>query len=740
MLCAAIIVPALSLAALLAWSYSRSEQTRIEERVVGLAREVRVAMDRDLQGLLGAMQVLSLSQALSAHDFETFDSQAREVYRQLGVNVVLRNRASQQLVNTRVPRGAPLPSNVDIEADQEVLAGGPLISNLILGAVTQMPLYMATVPVREQDQVAYFLNMSLPPTRVRDIIRAFDRPIGWRVTVVDRLGHVVADSEAEETLSIRRLPGRLLAAIGTEGDGFVRGDLLEPGSDPALVGFGRSRLSGWTVLVTVPIALAEEALLRSIALLTAGALSLVALSGGFALILGRRIAEPVVALSVEAARLGRGEAVRPLAARTVPREVAAVGEALALAAAMRAEAEHELRDREARLRSILETVPSAMVVIDSGGAIESFSATAESLFGWPAREAVGQDVAILLAGPDRARCRRDLMATTPASEGPVVNPRGPVPGARRDGSSFPMELYRGEVRLGGRPFFTVFIRDLTERQAAERKQRELQAELLHVSRLSAAGEMASELAHELNQPLTVIATCMQTALRMIEANSAQASPDATGSKAPPVDDKLATVMELATRQSLRAGEIISHLRHFVAKGDAEIRLEDIAQVIEEARTLALVGVGRSDLHVAFDVPEGLPPVLIDRVQVLQVLVNLMRNAVEAMDDHPDTPPRRRELSVSARLADQGDIVVAVSDTGPGLAPEVSANLFNPFVSTKPTGMGVGLSICRTIVEAHGGRIWHAPNRDGGAVFRFTLPADVPEVGEDRFAVPLAPGR
>jgi PAS domain S-box-containing protein len=386
----------------------------------------------------------------------------------------------------------------------------------------------------------------------------------------------------------------------------------------------------------------------------------------------------------------------------------------------RARAEAALREGEARLRSILETVPDAMVVVDDRGIIESFSTGAARLFGYATKEAVGRGVGMLT--PSRDDGWHDGSFARHAATGEPKAALGAdqvVVGRRKDGSTFPMELAVGEVRADGRRLFTGFMRDLTRRRATEARVQELQAELLHVSRLSAAGEMASALAHELNQPLTAATSAVRAARRMLIASS----PD--GPRGPAAE--IHEAMDLAAEQALRAGQIVRRLRDFVARGEADKRLEDLARLVEEAGALALVGARERGVHITLHLAPGLPAVIVDRIQLQQVLFNLLRNALEAMGDEAPAgdgggPPPRRELVVTATPAGPEVVEVAVSDTGPGLAPEVAGRLFESFVSTKPGGMGMGLSICRTIVEAHGGRLWAEPNPDGGTVFRFTLPA------------------
>jgi C4-dicarboxylate-specific signal transduction histidine kinase len=258
--------------------------------------------------------------------------------------------------------------------------------------------------------------------------------------------------------------------------------------------------------------------------------------------------------------------------------------------------------------------------------------------------------------------------------------------------------------------------DITERQTTEARLQKLQAELLHVSRLSAAGEMAAALAHELNQPLTAVASAIGAARRVL----ASAFPSGSQQEAAA---ELRAAMDFAAEQALRGGQIVRHLRDFVTRGEADQRLQDTGKLIEEAGALALIGTRESGIQVSFRLAPQLPPVRVDRVQIQQVLLNLIRNAAEAMTQEGAAAEEapHRELVVTAVPTSTGEVEVSVADTGPGLPPEVADSLFEPFVTTKPDGMGVGLSICRTIVEAHGGRLWAEPNPGGGTVFRFRLP-------------------
>jgi two-component system sensor kinase FixL len=361
--------------------------------------------------------------------------------------------------------------------------------------------------------------------------------------------------------------------------------------------------------------------------------------------------------------------------------------------------------REAHLQSILATIPDAMVVIDERGMIQSFSSAAERLFGYSANEVIGQNVKLLMPSPYREEHDGYLARYRRTSERRIIGIGRVVVGQRKDGSTFPMELAVGEMRATNQHFFTGFIRDLTERQQTEARLQELQAELVHVSRLTAMGEMASALAHELNQPLSAISNYMKGSRRLLENN--------TGERA----NEVRNAMDKAAEQALRAGQIIRRLRDFVARGESERRVEDVKKLVEEASALALVGAKDKGVRVHFDFSPQADFVLADKVQIQQVLLNLIRNAIEAMEES-----ERRVLVVSTARAPDNMVEISVTDTGSGIAPEVSAHLFQPFVTSKPQGMGVGLPISRTIIEAHGGSIGPRPNSGGGTVFSFTLPA------------------
>jgi two-component system sensor kinase FixL len=395
--------------------------------------------------------------------------------------------------------------------------------------------------------------------------------------------------------------------------------------------------------------------------------------------------------------------------------IAARGEWLRRIRHNAANATADANAREAHLRSILDTVPDAMVVIDEAGVMRSFSSAAERLFGYSAAEAIGKNVKILMPNPYRHDHDGYLNRYLATGERRIIGIGRVVVGERRDGSTFPMELAIGEMRSGNQRYFTGFIRDLSERQQTEARLQELQSELVHISRLTAMGEMASALAHELNQPLSAIANYLRGSFRLL------------ANRTDPESVRLKEALDKAADQALRAGEIIRRLRDFVARGETEMQVESLTKLVEEASALALVGAKQFGVRVRFDLDQRADRIFADKVQVQQVLLNLMRNAIEAM---VEAGSPRREIALASSVANGEMVEATVADTGPGIAPEISAQLFQPFTTTKRAGMGVGLSISRTIIEAHGGELWVEPNAGGGSVFHFTLRAAAKEDATD----------
>ena len=363
-----------------------------------------------------------------------------------------------------------------------------------------------------------------------------------------------------------------------------------------------------------------------------------------------------------------------------------------------------MRDSETHLRSILATIPDAMVVIDETGHILSFSAAAERMFGYNEEEVLGENVSMLMPSPDRERHDSYLENYRGTGDRKIIGIGRVTTARHRDGYTFPIELSVGEAWLDERRIFTGFIHDITQRQKVERRLQDLQSELAHVGRVSEMASFASSLAHELNQPLTAIANYCEAARDLLGKGSDRETLDT-----------VQEALDEASKESVRAGQIVRRLRNFISRGETEQRVESLGRLITEANALALVGSREHGIEVQVQLDPDADLVFVDRIQIQQVLTNLIRNAIDAMIESS-----QKSLIIRTAAQSQDYVTVTVEDTGPGISESVVAELFQPFVTSKSAGMGIGLSICRTIVESHGGRIWFEERPGGGTAFHFTL--------------------
>jgi two-component system sensor kinase FixL len=355
-----------------------------------------------------------------------------------------------------------------------------------------------------------------------------------------------------------------------------------------------------------------------------------------------------------------------------------------------------------RLAAIVESSDDAIVSTDLSGIVTTWNKGAERLYGYSADEIVGLPIATIVPVERQDEEPRilDLIGRGDRIE------HFETIRLRKDGQAIDVSLTVSPMRNTERRVIgaSKIARNIGQRKVQERRIQELQGELLHATRLVSAGQLAAALAHELNQPLSAILNYSGV---LEELSSAVA-----GSQG----EMLRDVVEKITLQTARAGEIIRRLRGFVAKRESEQEIQDLNQTIEESLSLGLVGSTYANVRLKTDLAPDLPPVKFDRVQIQQVMINLLRNAVEAMQNSA-----RRELRVATAHDDRGFVVVSVADSGVGLPSEILDTLFQPFITTKGQGLGIGLSICRSIVESHGGKLWVEANDDGGAVFRFHLP-------------------
>ncbi len=365
---------------------------------------------------------------------------------------------------------------------------------------------------------------------------------------------------------------------------------------------------------------------------------------------------------------------------------------------------------ESLLLSVLDTAVDAIIIIDDQARILVYNQACERLFGYKATEALGQNVRLIM--PDEFARHHDRYISDYLSTGKrkIIGVGREVRAQHRDDSVFPVNLSVGEaVTSAGRRFIGI-IHDLRQRREREERVNQLQADMVHMARVSTMDEMGAALAHELNQPLTALMLYLQAVERACErSDSGHAIPE-----------NVLAVLHKAVREAERAGNIIQRMRQFVEKRDPQRRLVDVNPLIMDAVELTKFGTRPGATSINCNLESDLPQVLVDPVQIQQILVNLTRNALEAVKGRP-----KPEVLITARRAAKG-VAIQVEDNGPGIQEDAMQDLFKTFASSKSGGLGLGLAISKTIAQSHGGTIEVDPGGRGrGARFTLTLPLTAP---------------
>lgn len=361
----------------------------------------------------------------------------------------------------------------------------------------------------------------------------------------------------------------------------------------------------------------------------------------------------------------------------------------------------------AEFDALLDAAIDGIMVIDERGRIVRVNKSAERMLAYPAAELLGQSLNLIMAEEDAERHDNYVGHYLRTGRRRIIGIGREVVARRRDGSVFPVSLAVGEVRLRGEVRFVGLMRDLTETKRAEEEALRHREEMMHVSRLTTMGEMAAALAHEVNQPLSAIATYTAACTRLLDQG----------------DEGIADVrraLEQINAQAHRAGEVIRRIRSFTRSRELSRRTTDIVSLLEEIRPLAELDAKANSVALRLELAPGLPEITADVVQIQQVLLNLLRNGVDAVRQ---APAGRRRLLLRVSPSAAHEVRFEIIDQGEGIDEAVRPRLFTPFFTTKSAGMGMGLAISRSIISAHGGTLDCHNNPGGGATFWFTLPTD-----------------
>ena len=709
-LVAAALLPALVLGALVFWDGAAAFRRSSEARLADNARALAQAIGRDItiqRTIVDALTDL-VDPTDSEAELEGFATSARRLAAPVEGWVVLVDPAqSRQLVNTRLPAGAPLPASWGPSPlRDEVMAGtGTRVLNLASSPTTAEPILRVVAAVHADSTVVRLLSLQTSPGRLVAMLQEVPLGAGGIATLIDGRGRVVARSQDHERWVGQTLPSWTVERARTPRNFELRN--LD-GIDTLAASHPVPGTPGWYVTVSEPRApfarLDNDAFVKPLG----GALLSLALGVLMVLWLAGRLVRPVEALAQETAD-GALPPASGAQGQSGIREIDALAERIVEARESLRRRATEAENQTALIASVIDNTEDVVFAKDTAlrfvlvnrALLRSMGRTTEEVIDNRSIDLFPRPVAERIEAHDREVMR----------SGEVTPYEIDIPGpwGLRKFLTVKCPWRDGNGRIIG---MVAVSRDITNARQVEERLAAAQARLLQVSRLGATGAMAAGLAHEINQPLTATTNYASLATRLLGES---------GTPPPPREriEEVRRVLPNAIAQARRAGAILARLRGFISDGAGEFSPEPVEEVVRDAAAIASATLVREDVELALDLAPGLGTAWIDRVQVQQVLFNLLRNAAEALRDRPD-----RRIRLAARRTMHGTrnvLEIDVSDNGPGLPDDVLAHLFEPFVTTKADGLGVGLAICRRVIEAHHGRLEAGRAPEGGALFRIVLP-------------------
>jgi PAS domain S-box-containing protein len=369
-------------------------------------------------------------------------------------------------------------------------------------------------------------------------------------------------------------------------------------------------------------------------------------------------------------------------------------------------AEQSLRESKDHLQTILDTTEEGILGVNAQGIIETANVSGQKIFNCSSEELIGQNISRFIPPENGDGAGQNYIKKLCLRRPKLAGIGHEVTGRRKDGTVFPMELIASELMKADHSVHKLFLRDLTSRKQLEADSRRHLMEMAHVTRASTLGELSGSLAHELNQPLTAIRSNAQAAQRFLG--------DGQPLDLDEVRDSLKDIVE----QNQRASAIISNMRALLKKGEAQLKPLDVNETIREVLNILHSDIVVRNIAIRAELNPRLPHALGDRIQIQQVLINLIMNSCDAMARQSASG---RRLNIGTDRHENDHVRVLVADCGPGIPAGMSAKIFEPYFSTKESGLGMGLSICASIINAHGGRLWTEERNEPGAVFYFTLP-------------------
>ncbi len=737
----AILLPVGAFAGVLFWRYADSEIDRIDQQLENDAHELALDVDRDLQGKIITLETLATANSMENRDYARFYDRAMRVKNIAGVDISLRGRDGQQLANTRVPWGTPLPRNPYPDDEKAAATGKPYVSNVVEGAVVGHPVYLISVPISENGQVAYFLHMTADLAQLDDLLHSDIAP-GQIAGILDRDNMVMGRTqESRERIGrpasqdfVDQIKGDQGTWLGQNIQGYkIR------------LGYARSRLSGWLVWVGVPDADIQNPLHRALWRLSALGAALTILALGLAYGLGGRLAGAGRTLAAQASALGRGDTVSP--ANIPVRELDDVGHELVAAGERRKMLEQQLvlsatQESEQRFQTLVHGVTDyAIYMLDPQGHVTNWNTGAMRIKGYSESEIVGRHFSMFYTPEDRADGMPARALLTAINEGRYEAEGWRV---RKDGTRFwaSVVIDRIEDSNGKLLGLAKITRDVTERREAQQRLDAAREQLYQSQKMDAVGQLTGGVAHDFNNLLTIIIGNLDTAKRTIDNWQDGAR------------ERLRRAVDMALVGANRAAILTGHLLAFSRRQPLEPKLLDVNRLLSHLSSFLRPSLGEA-VQLEVVGAGGVWPVEADTVQLETAILNLTVNARDAM-------PQGGRLTIEASnvlldesyCADNAEVrpgqyvLIAVSDEGLGMSEEVATRAFEPFFTTKEVGQGTGLGLSQVygFVKQSGGHVKIYSEPGQGTTVRVYLPRardDKKKGGEipvERAAPPSAYGK
>ncbi len=695
----AILLPVMLFAAILFWRYYDAELRRIEQNLDNDAHQLAQDVDRDLQSQIVTLETLATAGSVAKSDYAGLYASAMKIHDLAGVDVLLRDRSGQQLMNTRVPWGTPLPSDVAEGDDQVVATRKPYVSNVIVGTVARRPIYFITVPILADNEVRYFLHLSLDLRRLVGILDENIDP-GQVAGILDRDDRVMARTEDFENRVGKPASERFVVQAKGAGGNWLGTNIQ---GQTIRVGYAHSKLAGWLVWVGVPDDVVRGALRATLWRLSMLGLALAVLAFGVAYLLAERLAGASRSLAAQAGALGRGDTV-PEAAIPV-RELNDVGRELVAASARRSELERQLveratRDSERRFEILVEGVSDyALFMLDPDGKVTNWNSGARRIHGYMADEIVGQNFSRFYTPEDRADGAPARALLTAINEGKFEAEGWRV---RKDGSRFwaSVVIDRIEDSNGELIGLAKITRDITERREAQQRLEAAREQLYQSQKMDAVGQLTGGVAHDFNNLLTIIIGNLDNAKRTLATwkEGAQA--------------RLGRSVEHALAGAERAAVLTGHLLAFSRRQPLEPKLLDVNRLLTQLSVFLKPTLGEA-VQLETVGAAGVWQVEADAAQLETAILNLAVNARDAMPDGGKLTIEAANVLLDedycARNAEvrPGQYVqISVTDDGAGMSKDVLARAFEPFFTTKETGQGTGLGLSQVygFVKQSGGNV------------------------------------